>query len=166
MGESFATMSLRRGRVDEVEVDDDDLEDLEEDDYYEGAYNDDDDDDYRGGNARSAGRTPVSARLNKHTHQHMHNANEEEDDFGVPLGNDTPARKGRRNWGWVRSPPRKGETSVKAPGAAPVEYQQEQTQQEQRQQEQEQEQEHEARQTETVYGEQEEQEEMTPPKVD
>jgi hypothetical protein len=29
---------------------------------------------------------------------------DEEDDFGVPLGNDTPARKGRKNWGWVRSP--------------------------------------------------------------
>ena len=26
------------------------------------------------------------------------------DDFGVPLGNDTPARNGRANWGWVRSP--------------------------------------------------------------
>jgi len=26
------------------------------------------------------------------------------DDFGVPLGNDTPARNGRRNWGWVKTP--------------------------------------------------------------
>lgn len=26
------------------------------------------------------------------------------DDFGVPLGNDTPARNGRKNWGFVKSP--------------------------------------------------------------
>jgi len=94
LGDSFATRALGRGREEEG-ADDDDMDDLEEDDYYDGM-DDDDDTAY----TTSAGRTPASVRCYKHV-------NEEEDDFGVPLGNGTPARKGRRNWGWVRSPPRK-----------------------------------------------------------
>jgi len=94
LGDSFATRALGRGREEEG-ADDDDMDDLEEDDYYDGM-EDDDNTAY----TTCAGRTPASIRSDKHV-------NEEEDDFGVPLGNDTPARKGRRNWGWVRSPPKK-----------------------------------------------------------
>lgn len=85
-GESYALRRLNRDDAGGFlgGISDDDLEDLEEDD----------DDDY--------GDEEHDLSIEGETSIALSPA--EEDDFGVPLGNDTPAKKGRKNWGWVRSP--------------------------------------------------------------